>query len=437
MISEDDMSLVGEYRRCLIQKVNKEINALGLRSLKPATRKQVEKPRPIKMPLDLAPYIEHTLLKPDATRKEVIRLCNEAKRFQFRGVCVNPVFVEEAQQQLTGTNCLVVAVVGFPLGGSLTASKVEETKQVIKLGANEVDMVIALGALKDGDYKTVFQDIRAVVEAAGLIPVKVILETGLLEENEKIAACLLADRAGAAFVKTTTGFSTKGATIEDVKLMRAVVGDRLGIKAAGGIRNFQTARAMVEAGATRLGCSASIAIVTEPVQNEQHSNQFLEPSKSIEIAFKYAWDWFNYHAGQRLTAFHFFLIIISLVGVGYFKSVELGQEGKFFGFLTGLFGALASIAFWLLDIRNEELVNCGRNALDNLEEQVGLTTIRKDDKERVYLNNSLDPVSRRIPKCWQATVIKHSFWLRLIMLVTSIVFAFAAIYAGYSMLFGL
>ena len=102
-----------------------------------------------------------------------------------------------------------------------------------------------------------------------------------------------------------------------------------------------------------------------------------------------------------------------------------------------MFGALASIAFWLLDIRNEELVNCGRNALDNLEEQVGLTTIRKDDKERVYLNNSLDPVSRRIPKCWQATVIKHSFWLRLIMLVTSIVFAFAAIYAGYSMLFGL
>ena len=153
---------------------------------------------------------------------------------------------------------------GFPLGANLTATKVEETKHVINLGANEVDMVIALGALKEGDYSTIYKDIHAVVKFAGSIPVKVIIEAGLLNEREKIAACLLAEKAGAAFVKTSTGFTSGGAAVEDVRLMKAVVGDRLGIKAAGGIRDFQTACAMIEAGATRLGCSASIAIVIKP-----------------------------------------------------------------------------------------------------------------------------------------------------------------------------
>lgn len=257
------MNLVDENRLHLIQKVTDEIDALGLKSLEPAIPRQAEQPKPIMQPSDLAPLIDHTLLKPEATLRDVIRLCDEAKRFQFIGVCVNPVFLEKAREQLTGTGCLVVTVVGFPLGGSLTATKVAETKQVIKLGANEVDMVVALGALKDGDYKMVYEDVRAVVEAAGSIPVKLIIEAGLLEETEKIAACLLAARAGAAFVKTSTGFSVKGAAIEDVELMRTLVGDTLGIKAAGGIRSFQSARAMVEAGATRLGCSASIKILTE------------------------------------------------------------------------------------------------------------------------------------------------------------------------------
>ncbi|MBU6390805.1 MAG: deoxyribose-phosphate aldolase [Planctomycetota bacterium] len=216
--------------------------------------------------MDLAPLIEHTLLKPEATRRDIVILCDEATRFHFCGVCVNPVSVKEARQRLAGTDCLVVTVVGFPLGANVTATKVEETKHVIKLGANEVDMVVSLGALKDGDYRTAYQDIRMVVEAAGIIPVKVIIEAGLLKEKEKIAACLLSVRAGAAFVKTSTGFTAHGATIEDIKLMRAVVGDRLGIKAAGGIRDFQTARTLVEAGATRLGCSASIAIVTESLK---------------------------------------------------------------------------------------------------------------------------------------------------------------------------
>lgn len=274
------MNLVTD-RQHLIQKVSQEIDALGLKSSEPAIRIQVEKLRPVNRPRDLAALIEHTLLKPEATREDIIALCNEAKQLEFRGVCVNPVFVEEAKQQLVGTDCLVVSVVGFPFGASLTASKVEEVKQVIKLGADEVDMVIALGALKGRDYKAVYQDIKAVVAVAGSIPVKVILETVLLGESEKIAACLLAMRAGAAFVKTSTGFAfiktpngfaAGGATIDDVTLMRAIVGDRLGIKAAGGIRSFKAAREMVEAGATRLGCSASVAIVTESLQSERHRN---------------------------------------------------------------------------------------------------------------------------------------------------------------------
>lgn len=257
------MNFVNEDILSLIQKITDEIDALGLESVRPAIQRHVEKTKTIKKPLDLAPLIEHTLLKPETTRRDIMRLCKETNQFHFCGVCVNPVFVKEAKKQLSGTDCLVITVVGFPLGANVTDTKVEETKHVIALGANEVDMVISLGALKDGDYRTVYEDIRAVVEFAGSVPVKVIIETGLLEKTEKIAACLLAARAGAAFVKTSTGFSVRGATVEDIKLMRAVVGDKLGIKAAGGIHDFQTARDLVEAGATRLGCSASIAIVTD------------------------------------------------------------------------------------------------------------------------------------------------------------------------------
>jgi deoxyribose-phosphate aldolase len=419
------MVLIDENYKKLIKKIEIEIDNFGLKPLESAIPETKDRPKAIKIPMDLTPYIEHTLLKPNATIKEVIKLCDEAKRFQFRGVCVNPIFVEEAKKQLKGTNCLVVTVIGFPLGGSLTAIKVEETKQVIELGANEVDMVIALSALKNGEYKAVYQDIKSIVDVAGSIPVKVILESGLLEVNEKIAACLLADRAGAAFVKTATGFSSEGATIEDVRLMRAVVGNKLGIKAAGGIRNFQTARAMIKAGAIRLGCSKSVTIVTESIDVNVHSKEHYR-LKTNEIAFKYAWDWFSYHANQRLNAFHFFLIIIGFVVVGYFKSMELEQV--YFSFLICLFGALASIAFWFLDIRNEELVNCGRYALDELEEQFGLK-IRKCDDQRVCLKKSLDPISCRFPTNWLSIAVAHRFWLRLIMLVTSLSFMFAAFYA--------
>lgn len=250
-------------RQHLIEKINEELDRQGLETLETAPPRRIEKPKTIRRPSDLAPLIEHTLLKPHATRDEIIRLCNEAKRFQFRGVCVNPIHVEEVRRQLSGTNCLVAVTVGFPLGANLTITKVEETQHVIKLGANEVDMVIALSALKEGEYKKVYQDIREVVVAAKSAPVKVILETCFLEQAEKVAACLIAMRAGATYVKTSTGFGPEGAKVEDVKLMQEVVGGRLGIKAAGKIRNFETAREMVEAGASRLGCSGSVAIVTE------------------------------------------------------------------------------------------------------------------------------------------------------------------------------
>lgn len=249
----------------LIQKITEEIRTLGLKSYESAVQKHTEKPKPIRKPIDLAPLIEHTLLKPEITRRDIDKLCDEAKQFRFCGVCVNPVFVKEALQQLRGTNCSVVTVVGFPLGANLADTKAEEAKHVTGLGADEIDMVIALGALKEGNYKAVYNDIRAVVESAASIPVKAIIEAGLLNEREKIAACLLAKWAGASFVKTSTGFAGCGATIEDVKLMKAIAGSRIGIKAAGGIRDFQTARAMAESGATRLGCSASVAIVTEHI----------------------------------------------------------------------------------------------------------------------------------------------------------------------------
>lgn len=247
----------------VIKKFTDEFDAIGIKSYESPARKYLWKAINIKHPLDVAPLIEHTLLKPAAIHRDIIRLCNEAKQFNFRGVCVNPSFVNEAQQQLAGSKCLVISVVGFPLGANLTITKVEETKHVIKQGANEIDMVIPIGALKDGDYKTVYHDIRSVAEVAGTIPVKVIIETGLLIDTEKIAACLLAIRAGAAFVKTSTGINTRGVTVEDVKLLRAVSGDRIGIKAAGGIRDFSSACTFVEAGANILGCSASVAIVTE------------------------------------------------------------------------------------------------------------------------------------------------------------------------------
>jgi deoxyribose-phosphate aldolase len=213
----------------------------------------------------IAGWIDHTLLKPTATVDDIQKLCREAGEYHFAAVCVNPIYVSLVKQLLRGTEVQTCAVISFPLGAHLTEQKVAEARSVLQLGADEVDMVLNLGALKGGDYATVYYDIAAVAEAVhengGQL--KVILENAYLTRFEKIIACLLSKEAGADFVKTSTGFATSGATIEDVALMRRVVGAEVGVKAAGGIRNLSTAQAMIAAGANRIGASAGVTIVQE------------------------------------------------------------------------------------------------------------------------------------------------------------------------------
>jgi deoxyribose-phosphate aldolase len=211
----------------------------------------------------VARMIDHTLLKPEASKEQIIKLCEEAKEYKFATVCVNPYWVSTAAQELKGSGVGVTTVVGFPLGATSTFVKIAETRDAIANGATEIDMVINVGALKSGDFETVKKDIEGVVLAAkGHAPVKVIIETGLLEIEEKKKACILAKMAGADFVKTSTGFGPGCATPEDIKLMREAVGPDLGVKASACVRDLDTARKMIQAGATRIGASAGIAIVT-------------------------------------------------------------------------------------------------------------------------------------------------------------------------------
>jgi len=211
---------------------------------------------------DIARLIDHTLLKPEATDDQVRELCAEARTYTFASVCVNPSKVKLAAELLRGSPVLVCTVVGFPLGATTAAVKASETRDAIANGADEIDMVINVGALKAKDYRTVKQDIEAVVQAAQGHTTKVILETSLLTDDEKKQACRLSKEAGADFVKTSTGFGSGGATVHDIALMRQAVGPVMGVKASGGVRDLETARKMVEAGATRIGASASVEIVT-------------------------------------------------------------------------------------------------------------------------------------------------------------------------------
>ena len=213
---------------------------------------------------DLAGMIDHTLLKPDATIAEIKQLCEEAVQYNFASVCVNPSYVESCFELIKSSNVKVCTVIGFPLGATTTQSKSLEAEEAIKNGAEELDMVINIGRLKDKDYKYVFNDIKAITDLAkrNLCISKVILETCLLSDEEKVAACLLSKDAGADFVKTSTGFSKSGATVHDIALMKFVVGDKLQVKASGGIRSYEDAIAMVNAGAARLGASAGIKIIS-------------------------------------------------------------------------------------------------------------------------------------------------------------------------------
>lgn len=217
-------------------------------------------------PESIAQLLDHTLLKADAQAQDIDRVCQEAIQYAFASVCVNSAWIERVAQALEGHPTLPIAVVGFPLGAMTPSAKVFETREAIRLGAREIDMVLAVGHLKSGQVQEVLEDIRAVVKAAHPVPVKVILETAYLNREEKILACRLSQEAGAAFVKTSTGFGPSGATVEDVRLMRETVGPGMGVKASGGIRSWKDAQAMIEAGANRLGVSASVAIVREALE---------------------------------------------------------------------------------------------------------------------------------------------------------------------------
>ncbi len=214
--------------------------------------------------MSIAAYIDHTLLKQDAAAPQIDRLCAEAAQYHFASVCVNPWYVPRCVKNLQGTGVKVCTVVGFPLGATTTESKVFETLQAVRSGAEEIDMVMNVCAMKSGNTRAIEQEIQALAAAVeGHAILKVILETCLLTEEEKILACQIAKRAGADYVKTSTGFSTGGATVADVALMRRTVGPEMGVKAAGGIRDYATAKAMLDAGATRIGASAGIAIVQQ------------------------------------------------------------------------------------------------------------------------------------------------------------------------------
>lgn len=210
---------------------------------------------------NIASMIDHTILKPDTTKDQVEKVCKEAREYGFASVCVNPFYVDYVNELLKESDVKVTSVIGFPLGNTLKEVKSFEAKEAVKRGADELDMVINIAALKNGEYDIVKNDIKAVVEASGKALVKVIIEACLLNDEEKKIACKLSKEAGADFVKTSTGFSTSGATEEDVKLMRNTVGKEMGVKASGGIRDIEKANRMIEAGASRIGASSSVAIV--------------------------------------------------------------------------------------------------------------------------------------------------------------------------------
>ncbi len=224
------------------------------------------------VPLDLAKYIDHTLLKPDATADDIDQLCSEAAEYGFASVCVNPAWVKRAATNLRGTEVRVASVVGFPFGATTSDIKAMETRRVLRDGAREIDMVINIGALKSGQHDVVREDIAKVSDACHEVGAinKVIIETTLLDDKEKVIASHLAKEAKADFVKTSTGYAGGGATIADVLLMRETVGPNMGIKASGGVRNREDAEEMIAAGATRIGASAGIAIVTGGTSSEQY-----------------------------------------------------------------------------------------------------------------------------------------------------------------------
>ncbi len=375
--------------------------------------------------------IDHTNLKTDASEKDIEKLCNEAKEYGFGAICVYLRYVPLCKRLLKGSNVKVCTVIGFPKGIETTEQKANEAKQAVKDGADELDMVINVPALKKGDFDFVKNDISSVREACKGKILKVIIEAGLLNEDQKKKACQLSEEAGADFVKTSTGFAVDnkgnklGATVEDVKLMKGMVGDRLGIKAAGGIKTREFAQQLIDAGATRIGASASIEIIGRSSM-----------SNGIE---KLWWKYFEFHADQRLRAFYYYLIIIGALAFAYYycstfnlpKDAEQIFNFRLFAPYISIFAAMVSIGFFFLEVRNVELINTGRDRLKGelqnirgskkgLIDSLGLFGIL------VFLGDFvLNYAKNKMIWLWWiffvigrliCPVIKHQFWLRSIYL---------------------
>jgi deoxyribose-phosphate aldolase len=264
----DQNELIDRITKEVIQRLNQESPVKGST---PQHKVPAPPPAPVMTAEELAGYIDHTLLKPEAVVSQFEQLCNEAVKYKFKSVCVNSSWIPFVAKKLRGTGVRICSVIGFPLGEMDTRSKAFEARNAIGNGAEELDMVINVGALKSGNLKLVEEDIRAIKRACRSTTVlKVILETGLLTDEEKIIACEISRKAGADFVKTSTGFSGSGATIHDVALMRRIVGPAMGVKASGGIRNFGQAVALINAGANRLGCGASVEVISGAESKENY-----------------------------------------------------------------------------------------------------------------------------------------------------------------------
>lgn len=362
--------------------------------------------------------IDHTNLNADATDKDIEKLCEEAKQYGFGTVCVYSKYVPLCRNLLKGTQVKICSVIGFPKGTESTKQKVNEAEQAVKDGADELDMVIDVPALKKGEYDHVKNDIAAVKNAAKGKLLKVIIEAGMLNDDQKRKACQLAEQGGADYVKTSTGFAADdkgnklGATVEDVRVMKEVVGNRLGIKAAGGIKTSEYAQQLIDAGATRIGATASIALVEDKYMSENVKELW--------------WKYFEFHADQRLRAFYFFLIIIGALSVAYYTCLRDCYLRDFAPNMC-LLSMFTALGFFFLEIRNVQLVNTGREALKRLMPEIegSDSGLNKAWGSMHYL--------RYIPfPGWVRSMffpfIRHQFWLRLIYLI--VFFAALQLYYG-------
>lgn len=384
----------------------------------------------------LAKMIDHTLLKPEATAEDFGNLCQEARDNGFYAVCIPLQWVKFAKERLQNSNVKVASVVGFPHGNTLTQVKVAEAQAAIDAGADEIDMVIQIGKLREGDSEAVGTDIGEVVRASkakrNSVVVKVILETGILEKSQKVLGCRLAAEAGADFVKTSTGFHPSGgATLSDVALLRTSSPQAVSVKASGGIRDLKTALAMVGAGATRLGCSASVDIVKElkGKKTSAAAGAGMDPRKRLQ--YEYAWNWFAYHAEQRTSMFNYFLVIVAALMTAYTWLVARSQPP-----LLGAAGWVAvigvgiTVIFIFLDKRNRDLVHRGERVLKSIEEQ----DIFREEKAVPFFNGLLLKDEGMKKKHWTEgwSWVTHGrllFLLQLLILVLSL----AGVFYGFGL----